>query len=132
MLTEYATYRPSGEKTGQRSCEARIGNGPAEAGTATTSRTMRAPSFFTLRTVGRRSGRFVKVSWPACERRLRLHDVPGRQVLRPRPAGAGEHLPVFPAGGEDRRPRAERSRQVDGAPDHGREGGALVGRRRAR
>ena len=33
---------------------------------------------------------------------------------------------------EDRRPRAERRRQVDAAQDHGRARGAVVGRRRAR
>ena len=66
------------------------------------------------------------------EQRLRLHDVPGRQVLRPRPAGAREHLAVVPAGSEDRRARPERRRQVDAAADHGRPRRALVGRRRTR
>ena len=66
-----------------------------------------------------------------CQRRD-LHDVPGRQVLRPRAAGAVEHLALVPARGEDRRARAERRRQVDAAPDHGRARGAVVRRRRAR
>ena len=65
------------------------------------------------------------------EQRLRLHDVPGRQVLRLRPAGAREHLPVVPARRQDRRARAERGRQVDAAADHGRPRGAVVGDRRA-
>ena len=41
----------------------------------------------------------------AHEQRLRLHDVPGRQVLRPRSAGPRKHLAVVLAGREDRRPR---------------------------
>ena len=51
---------------------------------------------------------------------LRLHDVPGRQVLRPGPAGAREHLALVPARSEDRRARPERRRQVDAPADHGR------------
>ena len=68
----------------------------------------------------------------AHEQRLRLHDVPGRQVLRPEPAGAGQHLAVLPAGRQDRRARPERGRQVDAAAHHGRPRGALERRRRAR
>ncbi len=68
-----------------------------------------------------------------CDERGRdLHDVPGRQVLRPRAAGALEHLALVPARGEDRRARAEWRRQVDAPADHGRPRGALVRRRRAR
>ena len=66
------------------------------------------------------------------EQRIHLHDVPGRQVLRPRPPGAGEHLPVVLSRREDRRARPERRRQVDAAADHGRQGGAVLRRRRAR
>ncbi len=68
----------------------------------------------------------------ASRERLHLHDVPGRQVLRPGAAGAVEHLAVVPARREDRRARAERRRQVDGAPHHGRARGAVVRDRRAR
>src|SRR4051794_19278065 len=57
---------------------------------------------------------------------LHLHDVPGRQVLRPRPAGPGEHLAVVPSRREDRRPGAERRRQVDVAPDHGAARGTVL------
>ena len=60
------------------------------------------------------------------EQRLRLHHVPGRQVLRPRPPGAGEHLALVPARREDRRARPERRRKVDAPPDHGRQGGAVL------
>ncbi len=63
---------------------------------------------------------------------IRLHDVPGRQVLRPRAAGAREHLALVPARSKDRRARPERRRQVDAPQDHGREGRAVVRRRRAR
>ena len=48
-----------------------------------------------------------------------------------RPTGAGEHLPLVPARGEDRRARAERRRQVDADAHHGRSRGAVVRRRRA-
>ena len=68
---------------------------------------------------------------PRSGERLRLHDVPGRQVLRPRPAGAVEHLAVVPARREDRRAGTERRRQVDGPEDHGRARGALERDRRA-
>ena len=64
--------------------------------------------------------------------RLRLQHVPGRQVLRPGPAGARQHLAVVPAGREDRRARAERRRQVDAAADHGRHRGHLERRGAAR
>src|SRR5712691_1135768 len=66
------------------------------------------------------------------DERLRLHDVPGRQVLRPGPAGAREHLALVPAGGEDWRARAERRGQVDAVADHGRARGAVLRHRRAR
>ena len=69
---------------------------------------------------------------PPMSARLRLHDVPGRQVLRPGPAGAREHLALVPARREDRRARPERRRQVDAPADHGRQGRALVRGRRAR
>ena len=127
-----ATSWPFGDQTGHQSCDARIGRRAADAaGTATASK----------RPIPRR--RFTR---PACQalvsgpsahcylclrERLRLHDVPCRQVLRPRPAGAGEHLALVPARREDRRARSERRRQVDAAPDHGAEGGAVLGRRRA-
>ena len=78
------------------------------------------------------SSLWVATTLAVDDRRLRLHDVPGRQVLRPRPAGAGEHLALVPARREDRRARPERRRQVDAAADHGRPRGAVVGRRRAR
>ena len=45
------------------------------------------------------------------EQRIHLHDVQGRQVLRPGAPGAGEHLPVVPPGREDRRARPERGGQ---------------------
>ncbi len=67
---------------------------------------------------------------PADER-LHLHHVQGRQVLRARSAGAREHLALVPAGREDRRARAERRRQVDGAADHGGHRGAVERRCRA-
>ena len=44
------------------------------------------------------------------EQRIHLHDVPGRQVLRRRTAGAGEHLALVLARREDRRARPERRR----------------------
>ena len=63
---------------------------------------------------------------------VRLHDVPGRQVLRPGAPGARGHLALVPARREDRRAGTERRRQVDAAAHHGRPRGALHRRGRAR
>ena len=72
-------------------------------------------------------------AWRASdEQRRHLHDVPGRQVLRPGAAGAVEHLALVPPRREDRRARPERRRQVDAAAHHGRARGAVLGRRGAR
>ena len=65
-----------------------------------------------------------RVTWSAGER-IRLLDVPGRQVLRPRQAGAREHLALVLPRGEDRRARPERGREVHPPADHGRQGGHL-------
>ena len=65
---------------------------------------------------------------------IRIHLLDVQAVPRPSSGqeGPGGHLAELPAGGEDRRARPERLRQVDAAADHGRAGHRVPRRRPAR
>src|SRR5689334_9019701 len=73
---------------------------PAMSSTATRPATTSASCFAIRATVGALRQAGIKplkghsVQSAADEQRVHLHDVPGRQVLRPGPPGAGEHLPL--------------------------------------
>ena len=128
-----ATCTPSDANTGKLSSGS-FGSGPAVAraswpasmSTSTRPATTSASCRFTpatVRPLGQESIKPLKghsVQSPSNEQRIHLHDVQGRQVLRPGTPGAREHLALVPPGREDRRARPERRRQVDRAADHGR------------